>query len=215
MTLTTGRHIIPAPGVYLVTPTLPDLVSEALWHELLADSSAVQWRGDGSVKTAARLRQMCREHGRPFIVNNDVDLCLRLDADGVHLGRHDSRIDNARRRLGNDAVIGASCYQKLDIAHAARKAGADYISFGACFASSTKPQAVPIHDQSLLTEACAQFDCPIVAIGGIDSTNCTTVLNTGVCRLAVCAGIFAQPDPAAALAITRQRIVEAIADHTQ
>jgi len=201
-------------GLYAITPEIgtpeigtPDTSGED-WLEqrveqaLLGGARALQYRSklaDASVRRcqAQRLQRVCRAHAALFIVNDDVDLALAISADGVHLGRHDAPIAQARARLPAGAVIGASCYDQLTRAHDAVHAGADYLAFGSFFASTVKPGAVrPALD--LLREARRRFDLPLVAIGGITLENAGRALEAGADALAVITALFGVPDTLAA-----------------
>ncbi|MFP4079628.1 MAG: thiamine phosphate synthase [Ectothiorhodospira sp.] len=186
-------------GLYLVTPeggpgTLVHRVEQAL------DGGAriLQYRdksGDASqrLETARALKALCTAHGALFLVNDDVELAATVAADGVHLGREDAGLEEARARLGPDALIGISCYDRLDQAEDAAARGADYVAFGAVFPSATKPGAVhaPL---ALIREARARLDLPIAAIGGITPDNAGEVIRAGAHMVAVIQGVFAAPD---------------------
>ncbi|MBF0219999.1 MAG: thiamine phosphate synthase [Gammaproteobacteria bacterium] len=146
---------------------------------------------------AAALVKLCEARQTPLIINDDLELAAAVGAAGVHLGRDDSDIATARARLGADAIIGVSCYNRLDLAVAAAAAGADYLAFGSFYPSATKPQAVRATSE-LLSHARAQFDLPLVAIGGINAENGRPLMAAGADLLAVITALFANPDPEAA-----------------
>lgn len=146
---------------------------------------------------AAALVRLCRRNGVAIIVNDDVELALGSDADGVHLGRDDAQLSAARRRLGNDRIIGVSCYNLLTRAESAQRDGADYVAFGSMFPSSTKPDASRA-DIATIESARRRIHLPIVAIGGITPQNGASLLDAGVDLLAVVRGVFAGDDPAVA-----------------
>jgi thiamine-phosphate pyrophosphorylase len=187
-------------GLYAVTPDEPD--TDALVREvrlaLAGGARIVQYRNK-SAGHALRLEQgtallaLCRASRVPLIINDDLDLAELLGADGLHLGRDDASVAAGRTRLGPDKVLGASCYNRLDLALAARDAGADYVAFGSAFASATKPDAVraPL---SLFREAKARLACPIVAIGGITRQNARGVIEAGADAVAVISALFDAPD---------------------
>jgi thiamine-phosphate pyrophosphorylase len=137
---------------------------------------------------AAELLRICRAADAKLIVNDDLALALEIGADGVHLGRDDGDLAAARAALGPDKILGVSCYNEISRAEAAAAAGADYIAFGAVFASPTRPDAAhaPL---SLLTEA-KRLGLPIAAIGGITLDNAETVINAGADMLAVITNLF-------------------------
>ena len=165
-------------------------------------ASLVQYRNktsSDSVRehTATALLQLCREKRVPLLVNDDVELAVRIGADGVHLGQTDTKLAEARRRLGEGAIIGVTCHASLQAAQAAQAGGADYVAFGRFFDSHTKPQAPPA-EIDLLRQARASLDIPICAIGGITPQNAPWLIAAGADLIAVIHGVFAQPDPAAA-----------------
>lgn len=146
---------------------------------------------------ATALLALCRERGVPLIVNDDVALAARIGADGVHVGREDPDLHQARAALGPSAIIGVSCYDDLERARRAQADGADYIAFGSFFASPTKPAAVPA-SLDLLRTARSELNIPIAAIGGITPDNGAQLVAAGADLLAVITGVFAQPDIRAA-----------------
>ena len=137
--------------------------------------------------------------GFVFLVNDDVELAKQTQADGVHLGREDVSLVQARTQLGPQAIIGVSCYNELARAVQAQNEGADYVAFGRFFPSRTKPQAVQA-DLELLREAKTKLHIPIVAIGGITPENGASLIAAGADALAVIEGVFGQADVRAAAA---------------
>lgn len=146
---------------------------------------------------AARLLKLCHCHDAQLIINDDVDLAATIGAHGVHLGRGDGSIKAARRRLGSNFIIGATCHNQLAWAKEAQQDGADYVAFGRFFASSTKPDAstAPVE---LLQQAKGAITIPLVAIGGINSVNAPELFHAGADSVAVCASVFAADDVRAA-----------------
>ena len=142
---------------------------------------------------AGELQRICSAAGVPMIVNDSVDLALAVGAAGVHLGADDGDPAEARRRLGDDAIIGVSCYGSLEQAGRALVGGADYAAFGAAFASPTKPGAVPV-SLPTIAEACRRFPARIAAIGGITVDNAGPLVAAGVSLLAVITDLSAAPD---------------------
>jgi thiamine-phosphate pyrophosphorylase len=142
------------------------------------------------------LRVACRDAGVPFIVNDDAKLALELGADGVHLGEDDGDIASTRRLLGDDAIIGVSCYDDIERARMLAAQGADYLAFGAFFPSPTKPHA-PRASLQLLRDS-ASLGLPRVAIGGITPDNARPLVDAGANLIAVISGVFDAPDPVAA-----------------
>lgn len=192
-------------GLYAVTDTrlspgrrLLEDVSKAL----LGGAAVVQYRdktGDASrrLAEAGELLRLCRDQGALLIINDDIELAGQIGADGVHLGAEDAAPSSAREQLGEDAIIGVSCYNRLDLAHRAAALDVDYIAFGRFFPSRVKPDAVQAQPD-LLNTAKQRFSQPLVAIGGITPENGAPLIRAGADMLAVIHGIFGQPDIQAA-----------------
>jgi thiamine-phosphate pyrophosphorylase len=187
-------------GLYAVTLETPDgdWLAVQVERALIGGARVVQYRNksadrDLRRRQAARLRDLCREHGAVLIINDDVGLALEVGADGVHLGRDDQRLVEARAALGTGRLIGVSCYDSLALAGEAQKSGADYVAFGSFFPSSVKPQAVRA-SLELLREARLQLTLPIVAIGGITPDNGAALVEAGADALAVISALFQVAD---------------------
>jgi thiamine-phosphate pyrophosphorylase len=187
-------------GLYAVTPDEADtdLLLAKVEAALQGGISMLQYRNklaDHKLQTqqARAILPLCRQYQVPFIINDSVKLCLTLDADGVHIGAEDGNLTEIRARMGRDKILGASCYGHFDLALAAQQAGVDYVAFGACFASSTKPNA-PVANLSLFNQARTQLTIPAVAIGGITLTNAPQVIAAGADSLAVINAIFNATD---------------------
>lgn len=140
-------------------------------------------------REAAQLVELCRAHNASLLINDDVALAKTVGADGVHLGQDDMSLTEARRILGNQAIIGITCHNSLALAHTAQQDGANYVAFGRFFASQTK-QSAPPADLSVLRAAKAQLAIPVVAIGGITLDNAPSVLQEGADMLAVVGDLF-------------------------
>lgn len=140
------------------------------------------------VHEAHALRRLCREFDALLIINDDVELASECGADGVHLGRDDAGIADARKALGRHAVIGWSCYNDIERARAAATDGADYLAFGSVFPSPTKPDAVKA-PLGLFADA-ASLGLPLCAIGGITHANAPAAIAAGAQLLAVVSGVF-------------------------
>lgn len=181
-------------GLYAITPPELSRVEEALASGALC---ALQYRAKAAraaerLREAERLAQLCHAHGVPLIVNDDLELALAVQADGVHLGREDGDLAAARARLPG-RLLGASCYDRAELAEHAVAAGADYVAFGSMFASPTKPAAV----RAPLALLALELGVPKVAIGGITLENAPRVLAAGADCLAVITDLFDAPDVAA------------------
>lgn len=197
-------------GLYAITPDQPPAASPERDRDLVGQvaqaiaggARLVQYRVKGMdpqrhQTQATALVTLCRQAAVPLIINDAMELALAVGAAGVHLGQGDGDPASARTLLGPDAIIGVSCYDSLELAQAAVRAGADYCAFGSFFPSTVKPQAVrpPI---DLLTRARSQLGVPLVAIGGITPQNAGLLIAAGADMLAVITGVFAAPDIAAA-----------------
>lgn len=191
-------------GLYAITD--PDLLPAAKLFDAVraaieGGATVVQYRNkraDAGVRLheAERLNAICRATGALFIVNDDVVLAEACGAHGVHLGQRDGAIEAAREVLGSNAVIGQTCHASLPLALAAEAAGADYVAFGRFFPSRTKPEAPPA-DLSLLPQAGAALEIPIVAIGGITTGNASLAIHAGADAIAVIHDLFSADDIAA------------------
>jgi len=179
-------------GLYAITPEGPGLLAKVR-DALQGGITLLQYRNKrGTLEEAKAIARLAREHGVPLIVNDDVELALAIDADGVHLGRDDGDLAVARRRL-KGKILGVSCYDRLELARAAVAAGADYVAFGSVFASPTKPQAV----RAPLSLFKNDLGVPLCAIGGITLANAPQAIAAGADLLAVISDLFDAPDIAA------------------
>jgi thiamine-phosphate pyrophosphorylase len=142
---------------------------------------------------AEALKRLTERYQALLIVNDDVELAYQCGADGVHLGRDDTSFLEARQRLGTKAIIGVSCYNRLELALQAARLGADYVAFGRFFSSRSKPEAVQA-EAELLRQARQQLDLPLVAIGGITPENGRQLIEAGADMLAVIHAVFGLPD---------------------
>jgi thiamine-phosphate pyrophosphorylase len=192
-------------GLYAIADTqyLDDArLIEAVTQAIAGGARVIQYRDKKHAavertRQASELVALCRQHGVLFIINDDVTLAQETRADGVHLGREDVPLAEARKLLGTRAIIGVSCYNDLARAQAAQKQGANYVAFGRFFPSRTKPQAVQAN-LDLLREAKRKLHIPVVAIGGITPENGASLIAAGADALAVIEGVFGQADVRAA-----------------
>lgn len=143
---------------------------------------------------AKQLRALTKSNHSILIINDDVELAASVDADGVHLGKNDISIENARKILGKDKIIGASCYANFNNTKPAIEASADYIAFGSFFPSTIKPHA-PKANIELIKQAKQEFNVPVCTIGGITPQNATTLLNAGADMIAVISSVFSTSSP--------------------
>ncbi len=187
-------------GLYAVTPDEQNtgVLVAKVEAALQGGVSVLQYRNKLAnhklqTQQARALLPLCRQYHVPLIINDSIKLCLTLDADGVHLGADDGNLSEARARLGGNKIMGASCYNRFDLALSAQQAGADYVAFGACFASSTKPHA-PVAELDLFARAKSEFTIPSVAIGGITLENAQLAIAAGANSIAVINAIFSADD---------------------
>ena len=197
----------PKPGInglYAITPDCPDTMNLLRRARLALSGGArvLQYRNK-SINAALRLaqaialRELTREFAVTFIVNDDAQLAVQVDADGVHLGASDEKLEAARTLMGKHKIIGISCYNRASLAREAVAKGADYVAFGAFFPSTVKPDAVTA-DVELLRCTRAELDVPLVAIGGITAQNGAVLVNAGADALAVISAVFNAVDCQAA-----------------
>lgn len=195
--------IMPKQGLYAITQT-ENKTSANIVNDVAAaikgGACIIQYRDKTSADVldiAKQLTALCHSHQVPLIINDDVELALAVKADGVHLGKEDGDILQAREKLGPDAIIGVSCYNSIERAQLAQEQGASYVAFGRFFPSGSKPLAAPA-DIGTLTAAKQCIQLPIVAIGGIMPDNGSQLLEAGADILAVIGGIFDhQPEQSA------------------
>ena len=187
-------------GLYAITPDERETVQLLSRARLALQGGArvLQYRNkqasiDLKLEQAMALRELAREFAVPMIINDDAVLALEVDAEGVHLGDTDASVAAARKLLGADKIIGVSCYNRINLAHDAEEQGADYVAFGAFFASTVKPSASHA-TIALLDEARRAIRLPIVAIGGITAENGRQLLDAGADALAVISALFAAED---------------------
>jgi thiamine-phosphate pyrophosphorylase len=192
-------------GLYAITDTRLIPAGELTQRVSLAIAGGavmIQYRNKGPTASSdldeiVSVAGICRAQGIPLIINDDVELAAAVGADGVHLGRDDTSLEDARARLGTGAIIGISCYNDLERARQSAQAGADYVAFGRFYPSSSKPDAV-LAEPGLLTRAANALEIPSVAIGGITPANGKVLLTAGARLLAAIHGVFGQPDTEAA-----------------
>lgn len=184
-------------GLYAITDgPRPDLLVSAT-AALRGGARLLQYRDKGQDRSrrldeAHALVQLCADWHVPLIINDDVELAVASGAAGVHLGEHDPEIALARGLLGTGAIVGVSCYDSLQRARDAARAGADYLAFGAFFPSRTEPGRRR-SSRELLQEAKA-FGLPLVAIGGITPDNGGSLIGAGADYLAAISAVFGAAD---------------------
>ena len=189
-------------GLYGITdstlmPTLEQMLQQVA-QSLEGGARIIQYRDKSSDHTkrfsqASALNDLCMKYSVPLLINDDIELAYNVNAAGVHLGQSDGNIQNARNRLGPDAIIGITCHDSLSLAKSAEFQGANYLAFGAFFPSKTKPDAksAPIN---LLHQSKQKLSLPIVAIGGISMDNAHQIITAGADMVAVIHALYAQDD---------------------
>ena len=187
-------------GLYAITPAVSDTreLCGLCAAALEGGAGILQYRNpDADAKKqkeqAKALAELARAFGVFFIVNNRPELAAEVGADGVHLGRDDPDLESARKIVGDDAVVGATCGNSPERVRMAREAGADYCAMGAVFSSPTKPEAERC-ELKVVAEVVRTTDAPIVAVGGIGLGNIAEVAATGVAAAACVSGIFGAGD---------------------
>ncbi len=185
----------PTKGLYAITQTdnkSPDIIIKEVQAAIQGGAVVVQYRDKNpldAVALATELVRVCHHYNVPLLINDDVELAIKVGADGVHIGKEDGAIAHARTRLGAEAIIGASCYNSVEQALEAQAQGATYVAFGRFFPSNSKPLAAPA-ELSTLQAAKLKVSVPMVAIGGILPENAGPLLAAGADLLAVIGGLF-------------------------
>ena len=188
-------------GLYAITDE--NLISEKNFGHnielaLQGGAKIIQYR-DKSKNPTKRKQQaevvcsLCRQYDAISIINDDIKLAQMVNADGVHLGKGDAALSEARQVLGKNAIIGISCYNDINLAISAEDNNADYVAFGAMFFSPTKPEAITA-TLALISEAKQRLSIPVCAIGGITENNILQLIQQGVDMTAVISGLFASDD---------------------
>ncbi len=162
------------------------------------------------LEEAKELQTLCRSWHVPFLINDNVEIALAMEADGVHVGQSDMAAGDVRKKLGADKIIGVSA-QTVEQALLAEKAGADYLGVGAVFPTSSKDDANEVTYETLKA-ICSAVSIPVVAIGGITQENVHRLAGSGICGAAVISAIYAEPDIKKAAAELKKAVKETIKD---
>lgn len=189
-------------GLYAITDCVNLDTSEMLSKSeliLQAGISVLQYRDKTTytsrrIERAVGLQTLCKKYNTIFIINDDIRLARQINADGVHIGEDDADYHESRKLLGPDAIVGVSCYDKMELALLAERRGADYVAFGSFYSTSTK-ETIYNAGLELLTEAGYQLVIPVVAIGGITPENGLVLLKAGADMLAVVSSLYSSNDP--------------------
>jgi thiamine-phosphate pyrophosphorylase len=187
-------------GLYAITPDERNLsiLKSKVESSIKGGATLVQYRSkilskNDQKKQAEEIKKICDYYKIPLIINDDIELCSILDADGVHLGENDVNLEKARFILGPEKIVGVSCYNSIDRVKISQDKGATYVALGACFQSATKPNA-PIASVDLIALVLKNFQVPLVAIGGITLENIDLIINEGVECCAVINNLFKSED---------------------
>ncbi len=197
----TNTHADKLKGLYAITDE--QLMTEQCFAQkaeaaLQGGVKIIQYRdkSDDAKKRfqqASLLSSLCKQYQAICIINDDIELAKSVNAHGVHLGKDDASISNARQLLGENAIIGISCYNNIELAITAEKNAASYVAFGAMFSSPTKPDAIGAGPE-IISTAKQQLATPVCAIGGITDKNIKQLIQQGTDMAAVISGLFAADD---------------------
>lgn len=161
------------------------------------------------LEEAKDLKMLCKAYNVPFVINDNVDIALEMDADGVHVGQSDMEAGDVRAKLGPDKIIGVSA-QTVEQAVLAEKRGADYLGVGAVFPTNSKDDATDVSYETLKA-ICQAVSIPVIAIGGITKDNVEELSGSGICGIAVISAIYSQKnikDAAANLKMAVKKIID-------
>ena len=186
-------------GLYLVTPNWDDTAAlvKATEQALRAGAALLQYRHKSASaalrrEQAAQLLALCRDYQRPFIINDHLDLCVAIEADGVHVGGTDAGVAEARRVLGGGKIVGASCYGDRQLARDACANGASYVAFGGFYPSKVKQYPVTT-SQDIVSWAKDAIALPCVVIGGMTADNAAPLVARGADMVAAISSVYGAP----------------------
>ena len=187
-------------GLYLLTPNWDDTdrLLEVTEQALQEGVALLQYRhknADAALRReqAGALLLLAHKYGVPFIVNDFIDLCEELDADGVHVGGTDISVAQARARLGKQKWVGASCYGDLQLARQAQLGGASYMAFGGFYPSLVKQYPVTT-DPDIVPQAKREIALPCVVIGGMTPENAAPLVTRGADLVAAISSVYLADD---------------------
>jgi thiamine-phosphate pyrophosphorylase len=191
-------------GLYVVTPDWDDTGRLLAVSEMALQGGAalLQYRHKSAGpalrhEQASALQALCRRYSRSFIINDYVELCLELDADGIHIGDTDASVAKVRAAVGPTKIVGASCYGSLHLARDAWHAGASYVAYGGFYPSKVKQYPVTTAID-ILAQSKAQIPLPNVVIGGMTQENAAPLVTAGADMVAAISSIYLADDPQAA-----------------
>ena len=160
------------------------------------------------LQEAIQIKELCKMYNVPFVINDNIEIALAMNADGVHIGQSDMALSEARAKLGPDKIIGVSA-QTVEQALEAQEKGADYLGVGAVFPTGSKADAVEVSHQTLKA-ICKAVSIPVVAIGGISEANVMQLSGTGICGVAVISAIFSKQDITKASIDLKEKVQEMV-----
>ena len=188
-------------GLYLVTPDSDDTERLVAITEqaIRGGASLLQYRhktADAALRheQASALLKLCRRRNVPLIINDHLDLCVAIDADGIHVGGTDASVASMRGHLGPSKIVGASCYGDLQLAREAQASGASYLAFGGFYPSRVKKYAVTT-SPDIITTALAEFKMPLCVIGGMTPENSQVLIDRGAHMVAAISSVYMAEDP--------------------
>ena len=188
-------------GLYIVTPDWDDTrkLLDITEMTLRGGAALVQYRHKTADEALRReqaecLLTLCRSYQRPLVINDHVDLCLAIDADGVHIGGTDMSVAQVRATLGPDKIVGASCYGELQLARDAHRDGASYVAFGGFYPSRVKKYPVTTPPR-IVTQSKSEVPLPVVVIGGMTEENATPLVTCGADMVAAISSVYLAADP--------------------
>lgn len=161
------------------------------------------------LEEAREIKELCQRHGVPFVINDNVDIAVAIDADGVHVGQGDMEVGEVRAKLGPDKIIGVTA-RTVEQAKRAEARGADYLGVGAVFHTGSKADARVISHETL-KEICSAVHIPVIAIGGIGKDNLMQLAGSGICGIAAISAVFAPDDIEGAVSCLKGLAEEMIA----
>ena len=193
-------------GLYLVTPDWDDTTQlmTVSQQALQAGARILQYRhktADAALRReqATALQQLCKDFACLFIINDHLDLCLELDADGIHVGGMDAPVQQIRNAVGPEKIVGASCYGDLDLARSASRQGASYVAFGGFYPSRVKKYPVTT-SPDIIRRSKAEFPLPVVVIGGMTVENSKPLVMAGSDMVAAISSVYQSTDVAGTVA---------------
>ena len=187
-------------GLYLVTPDWDDTgkLVAASEQAIAGGATLLQYRHKTAsdalrAEQASALLALCRRLNVPLIINDHVELCEALDADGIHVGGTDASVADVRARVGKDKIVGASCYGDLQLARNAAAAGASYVAFGGFYPSRVKKYEVST-PPDIITRALSELDVPVCVIGGMTVENSRPLVALGAHMVAAISSVYSADD---------------------